>query len=693
MRASREFLSLTFPLSTRAESALAALQAISGLSPAVEVIFELGADEAGISHRLGVPVEAMQAARDQLGAAIPGVRLSPSRGGGSVAPTTAIRIAAPIRALLRTDQPVESSRVLLSGMVSLQEGEQVSLRWALRPATAPQLPDAQATSLQAKAELSLRRQRLGEPGFKVSGLLLITAESKRARELVAYVLALLRSRRGIGSGLTTRRGRVGSGSAMPSAARTRSWLTAAELLPLLGWPIGDEVIPGVELGAARQLPTPRHLAREGRRLFVGRDAAGERPVALSAEAARLHTAICGKTGSGKSTLIARGVLDDLDAGYGGVVIDPKADLVASILDRVPRRHADRVVVLDPATAGPVPGLDLLGVGDPELRSDLVLGVLRRLFADAWGVRVDAYLRLGLRTLADQPKPVLTNLPRLFIDTSFRRQAVGHIRDPLTVAAWQQYEALGVAEAQQHIAPALNRIMSLLSRPSVRNVLAQADPKLNIGRLLEERRWLLVPLSPGLLGEPAVELIGAVILYVVWSAIEARAALPPEKRHPIFVHLDELQAVSALPFSVEHFLERTRGLGAGVTIATQTLGRLPRSLTDSLLGNVGTLVSFKAGHDEAARIARELPALSAIDIQSLRRFEIAARVASDTGSAIVTGHTLPLPEPTGQAGRIRKLSAERYGTDPKLIEEALSGKADTSASATQDGEIGRIRRTP
>jgi Type IV secretion-system coupling protein DNA-binding domain len=239
---------------------------------------------------------------------------------------------------------------------------------------------------------------------------------------------------------------------------------------------------------------------------------------------------------------------------------------------------------------------------------------------------------------------------------------------------------------------MSKVVALLSRPAVRGVLAQRHPRLDIARLLAERKWLLVSLSPGTLGEPAAGLLGAILMYAVWTAIESRTALRSEQRNPVFVYVDELQSLAALPFSLEYFFERARGLGCGVTVATQAIARLPESLRAALLGNVASLLTFRLGYDEASRIARELPELRAEDLQALRRFEVAARIGTGLGSAIttVTGHTQAPPEPTGQANRIRTLSAERYGADVAAIDEELRAARD------RDGEsgnqpLGRTRR--
>jgi hypothetical protein len=391
--------------------------------------------------------------------------------------------------------------------------------------------------------------------------------------------------------------------------------------------------------------------------------------------------------------MARAILDDLANGYGGVVVDPKSDLIQSVLERVPAEHAHRVVVLDPAAKGPVVGLDLMGFGDPDLRADVVGGVLSAIFRDNWGQRADFYTRLGVRTLADLPGATLADFGRLFFEPAFRRTALDHLSDPWLAGSWQSYEALSPGEKAQHVQPAVGKVMALISRPAVRRVLAQPDPKLNLGRVLEERKLVLVSLAPGTLGEPAARLLGATIIYAAWSAIEARTAVSPAERHPAFIFVDELASLSTLPFGFELLAERARGLGAGLVVAAQTLGRLPEGTRAALLGNVGTIVSFRASADEAARIAREMPGLSAEDLGALGSYAVAARVAAGTGTAVsvITGRTEPLPAKTGQQDRIRNSSAARYGVDPAVIDTALQGRFESRPDADEAGPLGRTRR--
>lgn len=501
----------------------------------------------------------------------------------------------------------------------------------------PNQPDARTKEID-----TAWRRKTAMRGFSVSGLVLIRAAKRRASELGSHFENLLRARRGLGGAVrvTSERGARRLNS-MPRTARSSGWLSSGELLPLLGLPLGPEAAPNVEVGS-RQLQVTRGVPREGRRLFIGRDSAGERPVALDSTAARHHVAVCGPSGVGKSVLLTRNVLDDISHGYAGAVIDPKADLIDTILDRVPAEHADRIVVLDPGDARPIPGVALLAGGDPDSRADVLTGTLKSIFAGAWGVRSDFYGRLAIRTLSEVPGASLADMGRLFYEEPFRRAAIARLRDPFLISPWQSYESLSAAAQAEHVQAPMARVMTLLSRPRVRAVLASPEPKLDIARLFRERKWLLVSLAPGAISEAGATLIGASLMYSIWSAIEARVTLEPAKRHPIFLYVDELATVTnGLPFGFELLAERARGLGAGLTVALQTLGRIPEPTRSALLGNVATFIAFRSTAAEASRVARQLPGLSEQDVAAIAsRRPSPRRDARAPARSRAAGHGVP-----------------------------------------------------
>jgi hypothetical protein len=693
MRSSRIRLGARFPLGTESGGAIAALRGLSGLGWRQEMVFEVCGRERRISHALLISDDLRESVTGGMAAALPGIRLDPELAPSGMS-RYAVKMFVPTPLVLHDGEIEHGARSLLAGFTQLRSGEEMVLRWAVMPSR-PRAwsPASGRDSQEDKAAVRLWQGKVSGTGFQVAGLLLVQAASRtRARQLAHGVVSALHARENrVGVVKTTSDARGRSLGSLPRVTRSSGWLSLGELLPLLGWPLGDGLVPGLELGGVRERLVPAGVPRSGRVIFIGRDNRGERPVALSPEAARHHMAVVGPTGSGKSSLIGRSILSDIRQGFGGVVIDPKSDLIEDLLRRVDPRDADRIVVIDPADSRPSPALDVLGVGDPDLRSDVLLGALSALFKSSTGIRTEVYGRLALRTLAEVPNATLADMGRLFADASFRRQAIARVSDPYVRSQWAAFENLSTAAQVEHVQSPMSKVTALVSRRAIRAVLASPQATIDVGQLLAARKWLFVSLAPGRIGEPAARLLGAILMYEVWSAIEARSAIPANKRHPLFIYLDELTTVAALPVGLEALLERSRGLGAGMTVGVQSLARIPDGTRAALLGNAATLVTFRAGADEAKRLAREMPGLSDRDLQALGPFEVGARIGVGAGSqvAVVTGRSLPWPEETGMAEDIRQRSADAYGAPAPVTED------DPPASDIEGDEassIGRRRRT-
>jgi hypothetical protein len=691
MRSSRLRLSTRYPVGLEAAQVSAAWDGLAGLPHATELVAEVVAAEGSITHFLWVPAVARESVRSTLVGVIPSLRLTEAPPLPSDVATLSLRLFVSTPTVLSTDNVTSASRSLLSGLSLLRAGEQVVIRWALSPGQARSRPEPENPTPRQREIARAWQAKAATSGFNVSGLVVIKAAARgRARELASHIENVLRSRRGLVGGIrvTFERGSRTLAS-LPKVRRSSGWLSISEIVPLLALPLG-EAVPGVELGASRELLVPRHVPREGgRQLFIGRDADGERPVVLSPRAATHHVAVIGPSGVGKSVLLANSILSEIEAGRGGVVIDPKGDLIDSVLDRVSAGRAERIVVLDAGDDSRlVAGLDVLHGKDPDARADTLIRTFKAMVPE-WGIRSQVFGRLGIRTLAEVPGATLLDLGRLFADDGYRRGAVARLSDSFLRESWAHYESLSPAAKVDVVQAPMSRTLALLARPRVRAVVASANPKIDIGRLFSEKRFLLVSLAPGALGE-AAPLIGSAVMLATWDAIEARVALPPERRELVSVFVDELATVvNGLPSDIELVAERARGLGASLTVAVQTLGRVPEPARSALLGNLATLVSFRSGATEASLLARELPGISADDLMALDRFEVAARVGTGAGSAVsvVTGRTDPLPLATGQAGAIRDRSAARFGSAPSQP-GSVSGEPH---GADDDGDLVGSRR--
>jgi hypothetical protein len=694
MRAGRVRLATRYPVGLEPAQAAAVWNGLAGLPYTAELVAEVAATEDSITHSLLVPQAARESVRAALVGAVPSVRIADAPSCPSEPATLSLRFVVSDPSFLLSDDDAFASRSLLSGLANLRRGEAVALRWALSPGSPRRRQEPAEPTPRQKAVAKAWAAKTATPGFSVGGCVVIKAATKgRARELASHIENVLRSRRGFAGGIRVRyeRGKR-TLDALPKAShRTSGWLSVSELVPLLALPLGEPV-PGVEVGASRELLVPRHVPREGgRRLLIGRDSDGERPVVLSTEAAAHHVAVIGPSGVGKSVLLANSILSEIESGHAGVAIDPKGDLIDTVLDRIPAdEQAERIVVLDAGDdTRAVAGLDVLHGGDLDARADTLIRTFKAMFPD-WGIRSETFGRLGIRTLSEVPGATLMDLGRLFADQGYRRAAVEQLTDSFLHQSWAHYESLSPAAKVDVVQAPLSRAMALLSRPRVRAVVASVDAKIDVGRLLEEKRFLLVSLAPGVLGE-AAPLIGSAVMLATWNAIESRVALRPEQRHPVSVFIDELATVvNGLPSDIELVAERARGLGASLTVAFQTAGRVAEPARSAILGNLATLISFRSGATEAPTIARELPGISADDLMALGRFEVAARVGIGAGSAVtvVTGRTEPLPPETGQADAIRDRSAARYGSAPS--EPTSAPQEQPSVLHTSD-PVGSRRR--
>ena len=419
-----------------------------------------------------------------------------------------------------------------------------------------------------------------------------------------------------------------------------------------------------------------------------------RPVAIKPDDALRHLYVVGPTGVGKSTLLLQCIVRDLESGHGVVVMDPKGDLAADVLTRVPPERWGDVAILDPADAACPVGLNVLIADEHnlDLVVDQVAGALRRLFhASYWGPRLDDILRASLATVARTPGMTLCEIPPLLTNTGFRRRLVAGIDDPVALGPfWDEFEQLSDGGRAQRIAPVQNKLRAVLGRRAIRNVVGQSEG-LVIADLLAERKVLVVNLAKGLIGEDAAALLGSLVLTCLWQALQGRAGLAPAERPRTYVYLDEFQDYLTSRLSLADALAQARGYGIGFTLAHQFVGQLPAEIRQAVLSTVASKVAFQCGADDARTLAREFaPFVEPEDLQGLPAFTAYAQLSVDTAvlpPASLT--TLPPSRPTSDAAEIRDESRRRYGTPVADVENAIRSRRETPPHELP--ALGRRRR--
>jgi len=435
----------------------------------------------------------------------------------------------------------------------------------------------------------------------------------------------------------------------------------------------------VPMESARVRVMPRHRPGTGVGSSLSRlDDVLKVPVKISQEDRREHVHILGPTGVGKSTLLLNLALQDIDDGSIGVgIIDPKGDLVHELLERIPPRHADRIVLIDPSIRERPVGLNILECDDPaqrELVTDGVVAIFRKSFERFWGPRTDDVLRAALLTLLRHPETTITEVPLLLLDKRVRSRLTKNLGDPVGLKPfWQEYDAQSDGQRLQMVGPVLNKLRTFLLRPTVRNVLGQSRSTIDLQEVIDRQGILLVNLAKGELGEETSRLLGAFVMSRIWQAATARSRRPEIWRPDFNLYLDEFHDYLYLPQSIDEILAQARAYRLNLTLANQHLAQLHESTRQALTANARTRIAFQLGPDDARVVARDFEPMTVHQLQSLARFQIAVRLNVD-------GHTLPpftgttLAKPAGlgegHTAELKFKSVQRYGRPVAEVEAEI-----------------------
>ena len=698
-----------------------------GTSP---VIFEVRADRHGLSHWLGVSESSNSAVLAQLHVHVPNIRVSgdDDRPNAQAHRVWELRLSSHRRSL-RTDASEHISSALLASMQGHRPNEAVVLQWivgpwlprqVVKPANAREARswiDIGSTDSRvpndSEEALSLRKKQT-EPVFGVVGRVAVVADDRgRKLRLLKQIVGALQLARQPGTGLVHR--------FLPASATRRrfrrfavpniAWpcsLNAAELVGVIGWPVGHPVLAGLTYAGGRQLPAVRKLVMTDAQLAADRTLTPPRArvvgkstypglegyLTLPAREALQHCLIVGPTGSGKSELLAQLILQDINAGRAVVAIDPKgSDLIEAVIDRMPEHRLRDVVLIDPAERIRPVGLNVLAGTDPELVADQIEHIFTEIYGvDGLGPRSRDILHSSALTLALAGGNTICDLPALLTNPAMRRRVLAAVHDPLTLGPfWRWFEStVSDTERATVVAPLQNKLRQF-QKSALRNIVGQSSPGFAMRDVFTKRRILLVSLGKGVIGPQSAQLVGALIVSQLWNATLSRSAIAPERRHPVMVYLDEFADVVKLPTSLGDVLAQARGLGVGVTLAAQHAQQLPASLRADALANTRSKIVFQLGSDDGALFARQLGGgLEAVDIQSLGRFEIYASLAyGSRTTAPASAVTLPLPRAQGMSQRIRAASREAFGRDAGEIKAALLARSGYDEQP--DGPVGRTGR--
>ncbi|MBX9576438.1 MAG: type IV secretion system DNA-binding domain-containing protein [Caulobacteraceae bacterium] len=332
-----------------------------------------------------------------------------------------------------------------------------------------------------------------------------------------------------------------------------------------------------------------------------------------------HLYIIGKTGVGKSALLERLAGQDVTAGRGFALIDPHGDLAERVRDGAAAVLGPRLHYLDAADLDQPYGYNpLRRVRDDKipLAASGLLDAFRKLWPDAWGVRMEHVLRNSLYALLERDGSTLPDILALYSDKAFRRSLVRQIRNPTVRRFWtEEFAAYPDRTRLEAVAPIQNKLGALLTDPRLHRILVAPERPLSFRRIMDRGEALIVNLAKGRLGADGAAVLGSLIASTIGLAAMSRAEDAAAGRRPFFLYLDEFQSFTTLSFA--NMLAELRKYGVGLTLAHQHLHQLEPEVRHAVLGNAGSLVVFRVGAEDAPRLAAELqPTFEVIDLLNL-----------------------------------------------------------------------------
>ncbi len=320
-----------------------------------------------------------------------------------------------------------------------------------------------------------------------------------------------------------------------------------------------------------------------------------------------HLYIIGQTGAGKSGLLELFALSDIFHGQGYAIIDPHGDLAVDNMKFIPGSRLKDVVYFNPAdTAFPV-GFNPLEVTNPDQKNNIsseVIGVMKRMFGESWGPRLEYILRFTILALLDRPSTTMLDIARMLTDKKFRKETLSYCKDSVVLQFWNvEYASWNEKFQAEAIAPVLNKVGAFTANPIIRNIIGQPKSTFNIREIMDEGKILIVNLSKGLIGEDNASILGSFLVTKIQLAAMSRSDIPNiEDRRPFYLYVDEFQNFATDSFAT--ILSEARKYALNLTVANQYIGQMSETVRDAVFGNVGSMISFRVSADDAPMLGKQ-----------------------------------------------------------------------------------------
>ena len=420
-----------------------------------------------------------------------------------------------------------------------------------------------------------------------------------------------------------------------------------------------------------------------------------------------HVYIIGQTGSGKSGLLTLFALSDIYHNQGYCIIDPHGDLATDNLKFIPESRIKDVVYFNPADTQYPMAFNPLEVYDPARKPNIsseVIGVLKRMFGESWGPRLEHILRYTLLALLDRPQTTMLDISRMLTDKDFRKETLEYCQDVTVLQFWkQEFGSWGDKQVTESVAPILNKVGAFTANPIIRNIIGQPKSSFDIRKIMDEGKILVVNLSKGLIGEDNAAILGAFLVTKVQLAAMSRSDIENvDDRRPFYLYVDEFQNFATDSFAV--ILSEARKYGLNLTVANQYTSQMTEAVRDAVFGNVGTTISFRVSADDAPILSKQFePVFEAQHLLNLNnRHFVVSMIINGEKTPAFSATTLSIPKPPNDLmPRIVKYSRMTYARSRDEVEAEIRAnieaaekwKKDLSDSGREAGSHGSEPKAP
>ena len=399
---------------------------------------------------------------------------------------------------------------------------------------------------------------------------------------------------------------------------------------------------------------------------------------------RRHIYIVGKTGMGKTALLENMAIQDIQAGRGVGFIDPHGEAAEKLLDFIPKTRINDVVYFNPADIDyPISFnvMERVGLEHRHLVTSGLMGVFKKIWPDVWSARMEYILNNSILALLEYPNSTLLGVNRMLAEPEYRKKVVDRVTDPVVKSFWvnefaryaQRYEVEATAAIQ-------NKVGQFISNPLIRNIIGQVSSKIDMRAIMDGGKILIANLSKGRIGEDNSRLLGALLITKLQLAAMSRVDIPEEERRDFYLYVDEFQNFATGSFV--DILSEARKYRLSLTLANQYISQLEEmtptgkstKVRDAVFGNVGTLIAFRVGAEDAEYLEEEFtPEIIAQDLVNLGKYNVYLKLMIEgvAGRPFSAETLLPFPElEKSNREKIIRASEERYGTKKELVEEKI-----------------------